>query len=139
MELHSLSYLSLNRNALSKVPSICKYLPALKQLHLHMNKLTDVKELCRPQFGSLEVIDIGNNRIAEIPIALPFYLAKMTTLAMVNNDCLNLPHWLGFHKSIQSVNVEGNPLKRIRRQIVEKGTQAILLYLRDKFVEGTDD
>lgn len=104
-----------------------------------MNKLTDVKELCRPQFAKLEVIDIGNNNVSEIPIALPYYLAKMTTLAMVNNDCITLPHWLGFHKSIQSVNVEGNPLKRIRRQIVEKGTQAILLYLRDKFVEGTDD
>jgi len=58
---------------------------------------------------------------------------------MVNNDCHNLPHWLGSHKTIQPVNVEGNPMKRIRRQIIEKGTQAILLYLRDKFVAGTDD
>ena len=97
-------------------------MPALKQLHLHMNRLTDVKELCRSQFGGLEVIDIGNNRVTEIPIALPFYLARLTTLAMVNNDCLNLPYWLGFHKTIQAVSVEGNPLKRIRRQIVEKGT-----------------
>ena len=80
-----------------------------------MNKLTDVRELCREEFGNLEVIDVGNNRIGEIPIAFPFYLAKLTTLAMVNNDCITLPHWLGFHKTIQSVNVEGNPLKRIRR------------------------
>lgn len=58
---------------------------------------------------------------------------------MVNNDCLNLPAWLGSHQSISAVNVEGNPLKRIRRQTVEKGTQAILLHLRDKFVAGTDD
>ena len=87
-----------------------------------MNKLTDVRELCRSEFANLEVIDIGNNRVTEIPIALPYYMGKMTTLAMVNNDCLNLPHWLGYHKTIQAVNVEGNPLKRIRRQIVEKGT-----------------
>ena len=98
-----------------------------------------MKELCRPQFASLEVIDVGNNRISEIPIALVFYLAKMTTLAAVNNDLSSLPHWLGFHKTIQSVNVEGNPMKRIRRQVIEKGTQAILLFLRDKFIEGTDD
>ena len=139
VELYSLSYLSLNRNNLTKVPSVCKHMPALKQLHLHINKLTEVRELCRPEFAGLEVLDIGNNRIAEIPIALPFYLAKLATLAMVNNDCLNLPHWLGSHKSIQAVNVEGNPMKRIRRQVVEKGSQAILLYLRDKFVAGTDD
>lgn len=137
--MESLSYLSLNKNQLTKVPSICKALPALKQLHMHMNRLTDIKELCRSEFQNLEVIDIGNNRISEVPIAIPFYLAKLTTLAMVNNDCITLPHWLGYHKTIQAVNVEGNPLKRIRRQIVEKGAQAILLYLRDKFVEGTDD
>ena len=91
----------MNRNSLPSVPTICKFLPALQQLHLHMNKLTDVKELCRAEFTKLEVIDIGNNRVAEIPIALAFYLPKMTTLAMVNNDCIALPHWLGYHKSIQ--------------------------------------
>ncbi len=65
-----------------------------------MNRLTDIRELCRPEFANLEVIDIGNNRIAEIPIAFPYYLAKLTTLAMVNNDCIALPHWLGWHKTI---------------------------------------
>ena len=72
-----MSYLSLNRNNLTKVPSICKHLPELKQLHLHINRLTDVKELCRKEFAKLEVLDIGNNRISEIPIAIPYYLAKL--------------------------------------------------------------
>lgn len=100
VQLDMLSYLSLNRNQIPKIPSICKYMPALKQLHLHQNKLTDIKELCRSEFAELDTLDVGNNRITEIPIALPYYLAKLTTLAAINNDLLTLPHWLGFHKSI---------------------------------------
>ena len=87
----------------------------------------------------MEILDIGNNRIVEIPIALPYFMAKLTTLAAVNNDLMNLPHWLGHHKTISSVNVEGNPMKRIRRQVIERGTQGILDFLRDKFVAGKDD
>lgn len=37
------------------------------------------------------------------------------------------------------MTIDGNPLKQVRRQIVEKGTQEILRYLRDKFIEGKDD
>ena len=75
-------------------------MPALKQLHLHMNQLTDVRELCRHEFANLDTLDIGNNRISEIPIALPYYIANLNSLAMVNNDCITLQHWLGFHKTI---------------------------------------
>jgi len=35
VQLQNLSYLSLNRNQIQKVPSICKFMPALKQLHMH--------------------------------------------------------------------------------------------------------
>jgi len=72
-------------------------------------------------------------------MALPFYLTKLTTLAAVNNELMDLPHWLGFHKTISAINVEGNPMKRIRRQVIERGTQGILMFLCDKFVDGTDD
>ena len=50
VNLPLLSFLSLNGNALTQIPSILKYMPKLMQLHLHMNRITDVKELCRPAF-----------------------------------------------------------------------------------------
>ena len=50
-----------------------------------------------------------------------------------------VPHLLGMHKSIKAIQIEGNPLKTIRRPIIEKGAESIIKYLRDKFVQGKDD
>ena len=43
------------------------------------------------------------------------------------------------HKKIKQIQVDGNPLKSIRRAIIDKGSQGVLKYLMDKYVEGTDD
>jgi Leucine-rich repeat (LRR) protein len=54
-----------------------------------MNKINDVKELCRTSFSErLEVLDLGNNKIQEIPIALVHYLSSLTLLNLINNDLL---------------------------------------------------
>jgi len=45
-----------------------------------MNKIGDVKELCRKQFLKLEVLDLGNNKIREIPIALIHFLENLNLL-----------------------------------------------------------
>jgi len=82
----NLTYLSLNGNNLTVIPSVLKYLPKLTQLHLHMNKITDVKELCRRAFQNLEVVDLGNNKIREVPIAFVHYLTNLNFLNLINND-----------------------------------------------------
>lgn len=63
-----------------------KYLPKLQQLHLHMNRITDVRELCRKQFRNLEILDLGNNKVKEVPIALIHYLSNLNLINLVNND-----------------------------------------------------
>ena len=139
IHLENLSYLSLNGNQLTSVPSICKFMPQLRQLHLHQNRLTDCRELCRKNFENLEVLDIGNNKVREVPIALVFYLSKLNMFAAVNNDITHMPNWIGFHNRLSTLQIDGNPLKMIRRAVIDKGTQEIMRYLRDKFVEGKDD
>lgn len=105
-----------------------------------MNKISDVKELCRRQFRTLEVLDLGNNKIREIPIALVHFCENLNLLNIQNNDISDrgIPNLLGLHKTIKTLQIDGNPLKSIRRPIIEKGTEAILKYLRDKFVEERD-
>jgi len=45
-----------------------------------MNKIGDVRELCRKQFAMLEVLDLGNNKLREIPVALVHYLQNLNLL-----------------------------------------------------------
>lgn len=46
---------------------------------------------------------------------------------------------IGKHKTIKNIQVDGNPLKSIRRPIIARGSAGILQYLEDRFIEGTDD
>lgn len=39
-----------------------------------MNRLTDVAELCRPAYEQLQVLDIGNNKVRELPVAFVHFL-----------------------------------------------------------------
>jgi Leucine-rich repeat (LRR) protein len=86
-------------------------------------------------------VDLGNNKLKEIPIALVHYLQNLTLLNIQNNDITDrgVPHLLGNHKTLKTLQIDGNPLKSIRRAIIEKGTETIMKYLRDKYVEGRDD
>lgn len=80
-----------------------------------MNKLTSLEELCRPAFSGLEVLDVGNNKIREVSVAFVHFLKNLGNLCMINNDLAQVPHLLGFHKSLHTLQLDGNPLKSIRR------------------------
>ena len=106
---------------------------------MHANRLTEIRELCRSDFEGLEVLDVGQNKIRELPIAFVHFLPNLTSLTISNNDIDKLPPLLGFHTKLNNLVVEGNPLKQVRRAIIERGTVAILAFLKDKFVENKDD
>jgi len=68
-----------------------------------MNKITDVKELCRRGFANIEVVDLGNNKIREIPIAFAHYLCNLNFLNLINNDLSQIPHLFGLHKTLKTL------------------------------------
>jgi hypothetical protein len=104
-----------------------------------MNRLVNVDEICRPAFAGLEVLDLGNNKIKEIPVAFVHFLRNLGNLCLVNNDLSYIPNLLGFHKNLHTLQLDGNPLKAIRRQVLDKGTNGIMEYLKDKYIQGKDD
>lgn len=136
--LPSLNYVCINGNALTAVPPIAKMLPALKQLHLHMNQIDSMRELCRPSFAGLEILDLGGNKIAEMPGAFMHYCKSLIQLTLTNNDLNRLPHNIGVHKAIKVLNVDGNPLRSIRRPIIDGGSARLLKYFADKFNPDVD-
>lgn len=68
-----------------------------------MNKLTQVRELCRRDFENLDVLDLGNNKISEVPVALVHYCKNLSTLNLVNNDLFGLPSLLGLHANLKNL------------------------------------
>ena len=78
----------------------------------------------------LRVLRLADNKIREAPAAIA-RLKRLEELDLTNNDVAALPPQLGTLQ-LRSLKVEGNPLRMIRRTVVEKGTAALLEYLRDK-------
>jgi Leucine-rich repeat (LRR) protein len=68
-----------------------------------MNRVTDVRELCRPAYEQLDVLDLGNNKVQEIPIAFVHFLTSLGNLCLINNDLQQLPPLLGFHPRLHTL------------------------------------
>jgi Leucine-rich repeat (LRR) protein len=80
----------------------------------------------------MESLNLASNRIVDLPDALVNNLNVMLELNVENNSISNLPDNLGFHPKLRSLRIEGNPLRAIRRTVVEEGTGAILSFLRSR-------
>lgn len=59
-------------------------------------------------------------------------LRKLEELDVTNNDIGRINPRLGFMEKLRCLRLEGNPLRSIRRPILERGTAAVLEYLRDR-------
>lgn len=57
-------------------------------------------------------------------------MSKLKRLDVSNNNLNNLPPQLALMDNLNSLSVEGNPLRTIRREIIAKGTVAIKEYLQ---------
>lgn len=63
---------------------------------------------------------------------LPTALRRLDELLLANNDLSSLPPQLGTLTSLRALTLEGNPLKSIRRPVIERGTPAVLEWLRSR-------
>jgi Leucine-rich repeat (LRR) protein len=49
------------------------------------------------------VLDLGNNKIRELPVAMIHFMQNLNLLNLVNNDLGSIPPLLGLHKAIKTV------------------------------------
>jgi Leucine-rich repeat (LRR) protein len=60
-------------------------------------------------------------------------LTALTKLDLGNNSVSSIPPVVGLmHPTLKVLQLEGNPMRTIRRPIIAKGTQAVLEYLKDR-------
>ncbi|NXQ82342.1 LRC40 protein, partial [Nyctibius grandis] len=151
--MKSLKQLDCTKNYLETVPSQLATMASLEQLYLRKNKLRSLPEFpsCKllkelhagenqieilnaenlKHLNSLSVLELRDNKIKSVPDEITL-LQKLERLDLTNNDISRLPYALGNLPQLKFLALEGNPLRTIRRDLLQKGTQELLKYLRSK-------
>ena len=150
-ELRGLTHVELCRNAFTRVPDGFGRLDNLSYLDLSQNRiagdsgaLAGLRRLDTVMLGdnalsalpcvpaSVTTLALGGNRIGSVPAGIEKLLPAVVHLDLSNNDLTSVPPEMGRMTTLSSLNINGNPLKTIRRGVLDKGTASLLAYLRDR-------
>ncbi|KRX10051.1 hypothetical protein PPERSA_08454 [Pseudocohnilembus persalinus] len=131
LNFQSLTYLDLSINQLTQVPQCILSMPNLTHLLMSYNKIRDIDIIFNEKLENLQVIDFSNNKITHISDQVAFNQPDLSHLNLANNDLQQIPTIIGFMQ-LTAFQIEGNPLKIIKRNIIDKGTVHILEYLKTK-------
>jgi len=156
-EMSSLTDLNLARNQLSEVPSCLAAMPHLKRLDLAGNQIACPRVALPPlqqldelhlssnnmevlpqgisSLAALSILDVATNKLKSLPTEEIMALSSLQSLDISNNDIKELAPAMGNMTQLRALLLHGNPLRSIRRNIIEKGTVAVLDYLRSRIVK----
>ena len=103
-------------------------LPALAELFLGHNQLKTFDLKPSPV---LATIDVSSNSLQKLPESLGRCI-NLRALDASNNDLAELPCSLGTLPKLQRIALDGNPLRSVRRDVIERGCEAIKAFLRTR-------
>ncbi|KNA12945.1 hypothetical protein SOVF_121660 [Spinacia oleracea] len=106
-------------------------LPHLQELYLRRVQLHEVPSDIL-KLHKLQILDLSQNSLRSIPEGFQ-NSSSLIELDLSDNSITTLPPELGLlEPSLQVLRLGGNPLRSIRRTILDRGTKAVLQYLKDK-------
>ncbi|XP_047254342.1 plant intracellular Ras-group-related LRR protein 6 isoform X2 [Capsicum annuum] len=125
--------LSGNKCSLPEHPAF-SCLPELQELYLRRMQISifpsDILNL-----KQLRILDLSQNSLQSIPQGI-VNLTSLAELDVSDNNISSLPPELGLlEPSLQVLKLDGNPLRSIRRAILDRGTKGVLTYLKERIVE----
>lgn len=143
LELPSLKQLDLSSNHITGLTALVNHLhaPNLEKLDVSSNRLASVpsssdKEkggrLLRDVFPKLTVLMIANNHLADLD---PESIRGMKTVDAANNDIAHLNPRIGLlggAGGLERLEVTGNRFRVPRWNVLERGTDATLRWLRGR-------
>ena len=105
----------------------------IKQLFLGYNRIKDIDDDVFDKLPYLVSLDLRDNSLSSLPESL-LKLQLLERLDLTNNSLSGLPYIIG-NMQLKSISLDGNPIRGIRRDILARGTQAILAYLKTRIPE----
>ncbi|XP_035508831.1 leucine-rich repeat-containing protein 40 [Morone saxatilis] len=157
-QLTNVKLLDCSNNQLTDIPASLSEMLAMEQLYLRHNKLCLLPKLPAPVLKELYVgnnqieqldpeqlacltaislLELRDNKIKTLPEEITL-LSTLTRLDLTNNDITTLPASLSLLPNLKVLLLEGNPLRGIRRDLLTKGTNELLKYLRGRIKEEPD-
>lgn len=132
LELAQLRDLRLASNKLTSLTPLTAHLtaPHLVTLDVSINRLSGALPTLHTSFPSLTTLLASDNKIAEVSAES---LTNLRIVNLGNNDIDRLEPRIGLLQgTLTGFEVEGNKFRVPNRQVLQKGTDAVLTWLRDK-------
>lgn len=130
-ECEQLQYLDFQQNYLQDLPDELSSLKKLKELCLSYN-LFDVIPACVFEMEKMEILVAEHNKLTYIDVKGLTKLQNIQTLNLSNNNIRYVPPELGNLTQLRYVEISGNIFRQPRHAILQKGTSALLAYLRSR-------
>lgn len=135
LSLPNLVHLSMAHNSISEFPENTDtfQFPRLLELNLSYNNIKKLPS-DRIPFPALQTLILSKNRIESIDH--PEIFGQLYALDLSDNSISYIPPKLGLCSRLQRLELEGNTFRIPRYQILQKGTAAILAYLKDRIPQN---
>jgi Leucine-rich repeat (LRR) protein len=134
LKLTKLKRLKIYQMSLSSCPPEIFQLSNLENLDVSYNKLTSLgPEINR--LSGLEVLQLQSNNFSVFPSEILGF-TNLKILDLSKNPMTALPSELGRLAHLETLKLDNTPISSPPPEIVEQGTQAILLYLREQLQGG---
>lgn len=126
--LTHLTRLDVRYNNLSSLPLLAS-MANLKELLVGFNAIEALGDISAALPPGLALLGARDNKIRTVPDSIT-HLKQLERIELSNNDISTLPPKMGLLTNLKSIVLEGNPLRSLRRDIVHRGTRAILEHLK---------
>jgi Leucine-rich repeat (LRR) protein len=133
--LPNLIKLSMTHNLINEFPENIdpSQFPKLLELNLSYNNISKLPSNTIP-FPALETLILSKNKIESINN--PEVFGQLSILDLSDNSINYIPPKLGLCSKLKKLSLEGNTFRVPRYQVLQKGTAAILAYLRDRIPQN---
>lgn len=135
IKLHELVHLDLSCNAITTLDPLITHLsaPRLTTLDISTNQISSLpSSSLRRIFPTLTTLTASDNTISELSFES---IKGLTVIDLRNNDIGRLPPKIGLLDEIERLELAGNRFRVPHWTVLQKGTKAVLAWLRDKIPE----